>query len=617
MKKTILCILCALLLAGCAGEVTPQNSSAPTETSSESTSFAEPQSSSEEVLETSSETSIETSTPDSEEPPEKPSWEHGELFFVASEARFGYREELTLVDSTEELQKFVDKLNWKSVSDEHYETNMAQLAACDEAFFETQTLAFVLLSLGGGPYHPRFEQIRWLEDGTDGKTRAEILIRTTGSGMGWDEFYNEILMVIPISKAASSVCDELTLRYLQDVKQADGHLHSEPVDSVQSHDPMTYQKGTPVEITRKGAVWQTESYADYQLRTDVLPDDELAYRLMELLEGLYYSESDICSCETVYDDVYAWTPMICVADEYYVTGDFVRCPRGQAYLTQAEKELMREVLESIKTTERSFYRKETEVLFNLRYDETPSLFADSDTVLLTTADEWETLMSEVEPAFTFALLGEYGKDLQKLFGDYSLILRLIPAEDSSYYSISRRIWSAESGKATVILHHDAGGKAERVGYARLVCIPVEKHFASQLVSFEVEILQVVFRNYEYKTETYTESGRHGHSQSYETLTIGEAPDYPDDLSVTVERDGKTYTATGETAKKLMAIMDTLHYQTYFMCRCDIADMDEVYRIDGKYVLAISDYLARKGKEQVFLTASQTNKLRALLDEITA
>ena len=607
MKKTVLCILCALLLAGCAGGTVPQNSTVPSETSGGSTSFADPQSSGGEVLETSGETSEETSTPDSEDLPEKPSWEQGELFFVASGARFEYREKLTLIDSTEELQKLVDTLDWKSVSDKVYETNMAQLAVCDETFFETHTLAFVLLSLGGGPYHPRFEQIRWLEDGTDGKTRAEILIRTTVSSMGWDDFYNEIMMVIPISKAASSVCDELTLRYLQDVQQADGHIHAEPVDSVKNGEPMTYQKGTPVEITRKGAVWRTESELDYEVRTDVLPDGELAYRLMELLEGLQYSESGLCACGMNYDDLIAWKPIFCVAGEYYVTDDFVRCARGQAYLTQAERALVGEVRESIKTTERGFYPKGMEPIFYLRYDETPSLFADGNTVLITEAEEWETLMSEVEPFFTFSLLGEYGKDVQKMFADYSLILRLIPAEDGSYYNVSRRLWSAESGKATIILHHDADTAAERVDCARLICVPVEKHFASELKGFSFAELQTTFCR--------SANGRHRHSQSYETLTIGSVPDYPDDLSVTVEHGGKTYTASGETAKKLMAIMDTLHYQTEYTCSCALSDMDEVYRIDGKYDLALSDYLAREGKKQVFLTASQTDRLEALLDEI--
>lgn len=40
------------------------------------------------------------------------------------------------------------------------------------------------------------------------------------------------------------------------------------------------------------------------------------------------------------------------------------------------------------------------------------------------------------------------------------------------------------------------------------------------------------------------------------------------------------------------------FDTYslFMCACDTAELDEVYLIDGKYELALSDYLARKGNE---------------------
>ena len=430
------------------------------------------------------------SQPVEEPQPVKPDWDYREMLqLTPGEHKYGgfYEdfERLKILYSTEDLEAVVDDMGWQG---EQLDKCTEILFGFDEVFFETNVLATIFCWSGAGFPDFEFEGVRWLSDCENGETNGEVLIREyRPDSLFAEDIYLEYMFVIPLSKAAVEACDHLQVRYLYGMSHEDGHLHIEPVDPLLSQNESSYKKGTPVEVTRWGQIWEGEGTYRYDLRTDVLADDALAEALMVMLETLDYTEEAVCSCETEIDEEDLYFGSFCVNGEYTFFRNIVRCSRGQVQLTGDQIELMHSVREELSKMEVGLFCAYSGVVdcFYLG-EEDP--FAEDDMVLIEDARQWQTFNQQLYLNDTTRCLRLFD-DAETAFETLSLLVyRVATTEDVSYW-IRRKMWNVEEDTVQIQLMRDESrnptGNTE-IRY-QLVCVPLFKYNLHDGTEITVEI----------------------------------------------------------------------------------------------------------------------------------
>ncbi len=492
------CMLLVLfLLAGCAAE-TPPAGNAGSKAESLSGESVEPyQSQTEErgefapnsFKESDRSEESEESQPIEEPKPVKPDWDYGEMLQLTPGGYKGYGfyegfENLKILYSTEDLEAVVDDMGWQG---EQLDKCTEILSGFDEVFFETNVLATIFCWSGAGFPDFEFEGVRWLSDCENGETNGEVLIREyRPDSLFAEDIFLEYMFVIPLSKAAVEACDHLQVRYLYGMSHEDGHLHIEPVDPLLSQNESSYKKGTPVEVTRWGKIWEGEGTYRYDLRTDVLTDDALAEALMVMLETLDYTE-EICSCETEIDEEDLYFGTFCVNGEYTVFRNIVRCSRGQVQLTCDQVKFMHSVREALSRMEVGIFCAYSGVVdcFYLG-EEDP--FAENDMVLIEDVLQWQTLNKQIYLNDTMRCLKLFD-DAEAAFEKFSLLVyRVATTEDVSYW-IKRKMWNVEEDTVKIQLLREESrnptGNTE-IRY-QLVCVPLYKYNLNDSTDITVEV----------------------------------------------------------------------------------------------------------------------------------
>ena len=426
------------------------------------------------------------SQPTEEPQPVKPDWDYGEMLqMVPGVYKYEDLERLKILYSAEELEAFAEEMAWKG---EWLDKYTGMLSGFDEAFFETNVLATVFCWSGAGFPKYGFEGVRWLSDSENGETNGELLIREyRPDRLIENAVVTERMLVIPLSRAAVEACDHLQVRYLYGRRQEDGHLHIEPVDPLLTQNESSYEKGTPVEVTRWGKIWEGEGTYRYDLRTDVLADDALADALMVMLETLDYTEEAVCSCETEIDEEDLYFGSFCVNGEYTFFRNIVRCSRGQVQLTGDQIKLMHSVREALSKMEVGLFCAYSGVVdcFYLG-EEDP--FAENDMVLIEDARQWQTFNQQLYLNDTIRCLRLFD-DAETAFETLSLLVyRVTTTEDVSYW-IKRKMWNIEEDTVQIQLMRDESrnptGNTE-IRY-QLVCVPLFKYNLHDGTEITVEI----------------------------------------------------------------------------------------------------------------------------------